>query len=92
MVEPSQASIKFGAFGAVSLPRTSHHKQLSCLTLRVSLRVGSPNDAELQKVGFLLFGFSYKVPCVRWQFPEKAESPMLRATAVSVGGLVVIGV
>ena len=23
----------FGAFGAVSLPRTSHHKQLSCLTL-----------------------------------------------------------
>ena len=29
----------FGAFGAVSLSRTSHHKQLSCLTLRVSHRV-----------------------------------------------------
>ena len=28
----------FGAFGAVSLPLTRHHKQLSCLTLRVSHR------------------------------------------------------
>ena len=27
----------FGAFGAVSATRTSHYKQLSCLTLRVTL-------------------------------------------------------
>ena len=32
------SSFTFGAFGAVSVTRTSHHKQLSCLTLRVSHR------------------------------------------------------
>ena len=30
--------MQFGAFGAVSATLTRHHKQLSCLTLRVSHR------------------------------------------------------
>ena len=37
-IDFATAVYTFGAFGAVSLPLTSHHKQLSCLTLRVSHR------------------------------------------------------
>jgi hypothetical protein len=37
-VSVTRTSLSFGAFGAVTAPRTSHHKQLSCLTLRVSHR------------------------------------------------------
>ena len=33
------AHVFLGAFGAVYATRTRHHKQLSCLTLRVSHRV-----------------------------------------------------
>ena len=36
---PDPGTGKFGAFGAVYVTRTRHHKQLSCLTLRVSHRV-----------------------------------------------------
>ena len=35
---PQSEPTAFGAFGAVTLARTSHHKQLPCLTLRVSHR------------------------------------------------------
>ena len=50
---PPCSHCAFGAFGAVYATRTSHHKQLSCLTLRVSHRVWIEpeewlNTSELQ--------------------------------------------